>query len=588
MDRFKPISGPAIDGIVYFLLAAATISTTRFGGGVAFIWIATAFLFSRLKLSAPTKWPATLLACGIGSALATVLVGTGPITALPLALLNMSEALIGAVLLRRIAPKARPLETLHGTLAFFFCLGIVAPAVTAPFSAAAISAVTASDLFTNMLRWYAGHALGAVAFAPLFILAMRGELRSWSRSLSAARIVETTIIFMAVAATTAVVFSQNRFPLLFLILLPLMAAVFRLQAVGAASSIILVIVIGGVYTINGSGPASTVGVGVGDHLQFLQFYLAALVMITLPVVADLAQRDRLLNMLRDSEARFRLLAEHSTDVIISIAPDGIVRFVSKAITRLGGYCPEDVIGNKASDFVIEDDVPAVLEAYRSAFQSPDTLSRVEYRCRTADGSPVWVEAHVQGLVNDQGELEGLVTVLRGTEERRKREQQLVRQAVTDPLTGISNRRGFFKEVDAWLISPQGSPGCFVLLDLDHFKRINDEHGHQVGDDVLVEFAQLLRSVLRENDVIGRVGGEEFCALLRGSSQEQAAAACERLRMICAKRPLHTRTGRLVRVTASAGIVVLRPGMNRQDIYRLADMALYQAKSTGRDRAAIAA
>ncbi len=165
-------------------------------------------------------------------------------------------------------------------------------------------------------------------------------------------------------------------------------------------------------------------------------------------------------------------------------------------------------------------------------------------------------------------------------ELREARDALRQQAQTDALTGLSNRRHFLEQAQAVLedLEAQGGRASLIMLDLDHFKRINDVHGHQAGDLALREAARHLRAALREGDVIGRLGGEEFGVLLPGLESTEALAVARQLRRaVAASRPggLH--------VTASFG---LADGALRLDsLLAKADEYLYAAKEAGRDRIA---
>jgi diguanylate cyclase (GGDEF)-like protein len=133
----------------------------------------------------------------------------------------------------------------------------------------------------------------------------------------------------------------------------------------------------------------------------------------------------------------------------------------------------------------------------------------------------------------------------------------------------------------------GRLSTLALLDLDHFKRVNDTHGHPVGDAALLMLADLLRENLRPDDAIGRVGGEEFGILLAGLGPQEAATVCDRLRAALARRPVPG-TEPPVRVTASIGLRGLDGAVGIEEAFRDADAALYVAKSSGRNRIALAA
>ena len=170
-------------------------------------------------------------------------------------------------------------------------------------------------------------------------------------------------------------------------------------------------------------------------------------------------------------------------------------------------------------------------------------------------------------------------------------ERLKRQGLTDTLTAINNRRFFdqrLKEEVAAAKRDQHPLSC-LLLDIDYFKRVNDEHGHQAGDRVLMEVAALIRAQMRGNDVLARYGGEEFSALLAQTAQEEAGEVAERIRESIAGRPFETAEGQF-NVTISIGIATFDPASDPQshrleDTYLvgLADKALYAAKGAGRNQ-----
>ena len=170
-------------------------------------------------------------------------------------------------------------------------------------------------------------------------------------------------------------------------------------------------------------------------------------------------------------------------------------------------------------------------------------------------------------------------------ELRKREAALHELTRTDALTGLYNRRHFMQQMthEHARATRYGRPLSCVMVDLDHFKRINDEHGHAVGDEVLRETALRLRRALRETDVLARLGGEEFGALLPDTDLEGAQRVAERCRELLGATPVQVEHRPSVRVTASFGVAVLdavrAPGP--EDLLRAADMALYASKSRGR-------
>jgi len=190
---------------------------------------------------------------------------------------------------------------------------------------------------------------------------------------------------------------------------------------------------------------------------------------------------------------------------------------------------------------------------------------VKRRCINVDGSPM------------------VVSVQHYVTEWRLAERELRRLAQEDALTGIANRRYFSAEAERAMhaVERSGQPLSLLLLDLDHFKNINDEHGHNVGDQVLAEMVRRLREVLRKSDLTGRWGGEEFIALLH-SDADAAMAVAERIRLAVADTPFATSHGP-VAVTLSGGCASHRPGDSLSRLVGRADRALYAAKHGGRNR-----
>jgi diguanylate cyclase (GGDEF)-like protein len=176
-------------------------------------------------------------------------------------------------------------------------------------------------------------------------------------------------------------------------------------------------------------------------------------------------------------------------------------------------------------------------------------------------------------------------VLRDVSDKREAIDARRKSLFSDHLTGVANRRAFFEAAELELNRNRRAPRptALILVDADHFKRINDRHGHPGGDAVLRHLGQLLAATFRQVDVVARVGGEEFAVLLPSSSLDGAAAVAERLRQLVADDPV-VFDGAQIACTISAGVAVCDGEKTGLDtLMKRADRALYAAKAAGRNR-----
>lgn len=169
--------------------------------------------------------------------------------------------------------------------------------------------------------------------------------------------------------------------------------------------------------------------------------------------------------------------------------------------------------------------------------------------------------------------------------------EILKHASMDALTGLNNRRQFDirlrQEVSA--SKRKDTPLCCMMIDIDFFKQINDTYGHPVGDHILKEFAQLLKAEIREYDFASRYGGEEFCILLPDTDLDEAAAVAQRLREVVEKEYniSESEAPKMVSITISIGLSKFEPDtQNPYELYKIADQALYKAKTTGRNKVVV--
>lgn len=211
-----------------------------------------------------------------------------------------------------------------------------------------------------------------------------------------------------------------------------------------------------------------------------------------------------------------------------------------------------------------------------------------YVCRK-NGQRIPVESHISAIRNDKEQITGAIEVFRDISAHVSLEdahRQLLQMSRKDQLTGLFNRSAISDLLKAEIERSRRYKQFLsvVMIDIDHFKRVNDHYGHDAGDKVLARIGSVLTHNLRQPDAVGRWGGEEFLVIVPNNGAEAAAHLAERIREFIKKKPIEEVPGP---ITASFGVAQLRPEQGPDQLLYQADMALYQAKRDGRDRVVIA-
>jgi diguanylate cyclase (GGDEF)-like protein/PAS domain S-box-containing protein len=287
--------------------------------------------------------------------------------------------------------------------------------------------------------------------------------------------------------------------------------------------------------------------------------------------------------LRASEERFRALVQHAADIILVLEPDGTVRHVSPAVHTVLGYEPERLVGTHGWALVHEGDTQSAQALHVELLDHRGGSRSVELRWQHRDGSWRWLEVKGTNLLHQAG-VRGIVLNARDISRHKSLEGQLVQRALHDQLTGLPNRILFMDRLEQALerSARRGKFAAVLFLDLDRFKLVNDNLGHDRGDQLLVQVAERLRSCLRRVDTIARIGGDEFTVLLEDvGSAADAALVAERI--IEAFRGSFRIENQEIFVGASIGIALggRDQGTTAQGLLRNADIAMYRAKANGR-------
>ncbi len=296
------------------------------------------------------------------------------------------------------------------------------------------------------------------------------------------------------------------------------------------------------------------------------------------VTEGVAAADRL-NRARE---RFRLAFHGApTGMALSSVPDRVILDVNVSLERMLGRDRDDLIGRTIDDITHPDDSGDLPELMRAMTSHDVEHYRLEKRYLRGDGGVVWARTWVS--VMDDGEGGSLaIAHIEDVTERRHNEERLEWAASHDGLTGLPNRFRFLERLGMYLDTTATGSIAVLFIDLDNFKVINDSLGHDAGDHLLQAMAERLRSVVRDRDMLGRFGGDEFIVMLRDvSGADDPLDIADRLRREIA-RPVIVDGAELF-VTASIGITLAdRDGVTTSELLRDADAAMYRAKARGRD------
>ncbi len=290
-----------------------------------------------------------------------------------------------------------------------------------------------------------------------------------------------------------------------------------------------------------------------------------------------------------SAAFFRQIVEDSADGIVAIDSDERLVYFNRAAEQLFGYPKEKVLGQPL-EVLLPPRYRAGHGASIAGFLGGGARAKYMGSRHShitglrADGTEIRLGASIVAITPGEGLF--MVAIVRDIGQRLELQERLVQAASTDPLTGALNRRAFLAILqNEWQRTARyGSGFSLLLFDLDHFKKVNDAHGHDTGDSVLCRFAALVRASLREVDVFARWGGEEFIAALPHTPLEVAMATAERIRKTVAEQRFAAAEGAEFPVTVSVGVSSLSAkGPPLADVIKWADTALYEAKHGGRNR-----
>lgn len=301
---------------------------------------------------------------------------------------------------------------------------------------------------------------------------------------------------------------------------------------------------------------------------------------------EITDKKRLEQTLNIISKRYEAVVEAAYDGIITINDQQNISMMNEAAKYIFGLEDEDMVGKPLVQLMPmsyrHKHVDYVSSFRRSVVDSRPMQSRAAVRGLRKDGSEFPIEVTIS-KINVEGKIE-MTAVVRDVSERARLVEELSKAATEDHLTGVFNRRHFTKRLQVEMDRSKryNRPLSIVMIDIDFFKKVNDQYGHDVGDQVLIEFSKCITDHLRSTDTLARWGGEEFMVLLPETEAKDAILWSNRMRQIIQDKPILDK-GETLYITASFGLASqTEAALDMDNLLKQADLNLYQAKKAGRN------
>ncbi len=334
----------------------------------------------------------------------------------------------------------------------------------------------------------------------------------------------------------------------------------------------------------------TAGIPGKEDPKILAFSLLKLdINRIMAVISDISLLVKREKQLQHNEAWFNAIFSGVTEyALVSLDSNGIIENWNVSLERLGKYSGNDVEQKPYSIFFPKESTDQDRLKDRLAEADENGWSLFESWCLKSDGTRFWGSSIISPLENSLHEHFNpprYSLIIRDITEKRNSTEELIKASFNDHLTGISNRRAFFDVagIEFERCKKRPRPLSLLSIDADHFKKVNDTFGHATGDEVLKHLAKILQDCVREMDLVARLGGEEFSALLPSTDMQGAIKIAERIRSSIAESLLEV-NGQKIRYTVSIGVSTVNENVTGIDmLLKIADEALYASKHGGRNR-----
>lgn len=508
-----------------------------------------------------------------------------------LPLLLCAEGLAGSLLLRSSWQAFSSLTGGAFLPRFWVISSVVLPFAFALPGVQFQDSLAAESLLRRITLYAVAHGLGTALSMPAIIALFRAHLfegNNWKNH---------ALPQLALLGTCMAQLVQPTLPLLLLVL-PLLALTFRqLDTECATLSLLLLNLSAALLTLHGQGALyAFASAHLFSPASALQIFAAEGILLVYCVSSILEHHRSTERHLEKIAALHALVSENSRDAIILSDLSGKRSYGSAAAEHFGGWRPEDLLSEEGLEPVHPADRPRVranIDELRAGAANATLECRVR---RASDNDYIWVEVSLSMVRDPQsGQPSGILNFVRDISVRKAAEISL-REAyeavealsVTDPLTGLANRRRFDKYVQQeWRRGIRSrEPLSLLMVDVDNFKKYNDTYGHPRGDNCLKQIAEAALDVaMRSTDLVARFGGEEFVVVLPDTDHDNALHVANELCAAVRNRQLPHSQNALGVVTVSIGCATLIPRNDLQvrDLIEIADQAVYAAKQAGRNQ-----
>ncbi|MEI7644687.1 MAG: diguanylate cyclase [Chloroflexales bacterium] len=593
-------------GLAWFVIPPAA---------VPIIWPVSGIVLATLLLTTSNEWPLLLLSAGVATGLAQLWAGSSPLVSLALTLAHMAATLLAATLVRRWSAAPLAMTRLRDLVGLVAIAALASNALTALLGAGVAWASLGAPFWLSWQIWFVADGISVLLFTPL-IFSWFGPPRPSLRQIAPWRVAEAGALLTSLLLVSGGVFVANARVgsadmFLFYLLFPLLIwAVLRFQMHGATVTTLIFASLLTLGVVHHQGPFVSVTTNPLAAILAAQRYLAviiasAYVMSSLVSerAADHAAQVQAKEALRKSEATLRSFFDSAAVLmgIVEVVDDDILHISDNATTlSFFNLPPDQPFPFHASAVGIPREHIRLWRTQYAACAQCGAPVSFTYPHTTADGT-YWLAATISQIAGSADAPPRFAYLVEDVTKRMDAEAALQAahdryafQANHDHLTSLFNRLAITEHVEAELAQANQSsfPLSLALLDIDHFKAVNDRYGHVAGDQTLRHIAQIITETVRPSDWVGRWGGEEFLVVLSHTSLDDAALIAERVRTQITNRPLRLSNGTELRLTVSIGVA--STGLpaegtgNPEDLFQRADAVLYAAKHAGRNQVICAA